>query len=65
MKSAKKTLILRISPQGKTVSGEIKPFYGYYHVMVELKGQPYGMLSVNGYTDKSGTTHGTAHSSKN
>ena len=34
---------------GTTVE-EATPFYGYYHVMVEFDGTPYGMLSVNGYT---------------
>ncbi|MEM0202754.1 MAG: hypothetical protein QXR83_02195 [Archaeoglobaceae archaeon] len=45
---------------GATV-GEIKPFYGYYHVMVELHDKPYGMLSVNGYTGQVWyhTWHGT------
>jgi hypothetical protein len=33
-----------------TTVGEVTPFYGYYHVMVENAGTPYGMLSVNGYT---------------
>ncbi|MEM2912188.1 MAG: hypothetical protein QW146_06770 [Candidatus Bathyarchaeia archaeon] len=44
-----------------TTVGEVKPFYGYYHVMVELNGQPYGMLSVNGYTGQVWyhTWHGT------
>ena len=34
----------------RTTVGEATPFYGYYHVMVESAGAPYGMLSVNGYT---------------
>ncbi len=34
---------------GATVE-EVAPFYGYYHVMVVLSGNPYGMLSVNGYS---------------
>ncbi len=44
-----------------TTVGEIKPFYGYYHVMVEFNGRPYGMLSVNGYTGQVWyhTWHGT------
>ncbi|MGB9853412.1 MAG: hypothetical protein ACPLRY_01180 [Candidatus Bathyarchaeales archaeon] len=44
-----------------TTVGEVKPFYGYYHVMVELNGQHYGMLSVNGYTGQIWyhTWHGT------
>jgi hypothetical protein len=33
-----------------TTVGEVAPFYGYYHVMVESAGTTYGMLSVNGYT---------------
>jgi hypothetical protein len=33
-----------------TTVGEVTPFYGYYHVMVENAGTTYGMLSVNGYT---------------
>jgi hypothetical protein len=33
-----------------TTVGEVTPFYGYYHVMVESAGTPFGMLSVNGYT---------------
>ena len=33
-----------------TTVGEVTPFYGYYHVMVESEGTTYGMLSVNGYT---------------
>jgi hypothetical protein len=33
-----------------TTVGEVTSFYGYYHVMVENAGTPYGMLSVNGYT---------------
>jgi hypothetical protein len=44
-----------------TTVGEVKPFYGYYHVMVQLNGQHYGMLSVNGYTGQVWyhTWHGT------
>jgi hypothetical protein len=45
---------------GATV-GEVTPFYGYYHVMVQLNGNTYGMLSVNGYTGQVWyhTWHGT------
>ena len=35
---------------GTTVEEEVTPFYGYYHIMVLLAGNDYGMLSVNGYT---------------
>ena len=40
---------LNANYQGTTV-GDVKAFYGYYHVMVLLSGEGYGMLSVNGYT---------------
>jgi hypothetical protein len=33
-----------------TTVGDIDAFYGYYHLDVQLAGQTYGMLSVNGYT---------------
>ncbi len=33
-----------------TTVGEITPFYGYYHAMVENATTTFGMLSVNGYT---------------
>jgi len=40
---------LNANYRGTTV-GDVKAFYGYYHVMVLLSGKGYGMLSVNGYT---------------
>ena len=33
-----------------TTVGDVKPFYGYYHVEVLSSGNTYGMLSVNGYS---------------
>jgi len=44
-----------------TVAEEVFAFYGYYHVMVQLNGNDYGMLSVNGYTGQGWfhTWHGT------
>jgi hypothetical protein len=33
-----------------TTVGSIDTFYGYYHIDVLSAGNPYGMLSVNGYT---------------
>ena len=40
---------LSVNFPGTTV-GSVDTLYGYYHVMVELSGTGYGMLSVNGYT---------------
>ena len=44
-----------------TAVGDVKAFYGYYHVMVLLSGNGYGMFSVNGYTGQVWyhTWHGT------
>lgn len=33
-----------------TETGEIVSYYGYYTIMTTLKGEHYGMLSINGYT---------------
>ncbi len=44
-----------------TTAEEVFAFYGYYHVMVQLNGSDYGMMSVNGYTGQGWyhTWHGT------
>ena len=44
-----------------TTAEEVFAFYGYYHVMVQLNGNDYGMMSVNGYTGQGWyhTWHGT------
>jgi hypothetical protein len=46
-------------------TGDVTTFYGYYTIEILNNGATYGMLSVNGYTDKSGSTLGTEPSSKN
>ena len=34
----------------ETETGEIVSYYGYHTIMTTLKGEHYGMLSVNGYS---------------
>lgn len=41
-----------------TVIDEVDTFYGYYTIHTVRDGQVYGMLSVNGYTGRSGTITG-------
>ena len=44
-----------------TTTGDVATFYGYYTIEVLSNGNPYGMLSVNGYTGQVWyhTWHGT------
>jgi hypothetical protein len=44
-----------------TTTGDVTAFYGYYTIEVLSNGNPYGMLSVNGYTGQVWyhTWHGT------